>query len=46
VSGRSDTTFAQRAGLDTWYVRNWSLWVDCVILLKTFRVVLSARGAR
>ncbi|CAN5642157.1 undecaprenyl-phosphate galactose phosphotransferase WbaP [soil metagenome] len=46
VSGRSDTTFAQRAGLDTWYVRNWSLWVDCVILLKTVRVVLSARGAR
>ncbi|MBC7700109.1 MAG: undecaprenyl-phosphate galactose phosphotransferase WbaP [Massilia sp.] len=45
VSGRSDTTFLQRANLDTWYVRNWSLWVDWVILLKTFRVVLSARGA-
>ena len=45
VSGRSDTTFLQRANMDTWYVRNWSLWVDWVILLKTFRVVFSARGA-
>ncbi len=45
VSGRSTTSFAQRALLDTWYVRNWSLWVDWVILLKTVRVVLSRRGA-
>jgi Undecaprenyl-phosphate galactose phosphotransferase WbaP len=45
VSGRSQTTFAQRSALDSWYVRNWSLWVDCVILLKTVRVVLSGRGA-
>jgi Undecaprenyl-phosphate galactose phosphotransferase WbaP len=45
VSGRSQTTFAQRASLDSWYVRNWSLWVDVVILLKTVRVVLTARGA-
>lgn len=45
VSGRSHTTFAQRASLDSWYVRNWSLWVDIVILLKTVRVVLTARGA-
>jgi Undecaprenyl-phosphate galactose phosphotransferase WbaP len=45
VSGRSSTTFMQRAALDSWYVRNWSLWVDCVILIKTVRVVLSGRGA-
>ncbi len=45
VSGRSHTTFAQRSALDSWYVRNWSLWVDWVILLKTVRVVLSGRGA-
>ncbi|MES2972796.1 MAG: sugar transferase [Pseudomonadota bacterium] len=45
VSGRSHTTFEQRAAYDGWYVRNWSLWVDWVILLKTVRVVISGRGA-
>ncbi len=45
VGGRSQTTFEQRAAYDGWYVRNWSLWVDWVILLKTVRVVLSGRGA-
>jgi Undecaprenyl-phosphate galactose phosphotransferase WbaP len=45
VSGRSSTTFIQRAALDSWYVRNWSPWVDCVILIKTARVVFSRRGA-
>jgi undecaprenyl-phosphate galactose phosphotransferase len=45
VGGRSHTTFEQRAAYDGWYVRNWSLWVDWVILLKTVRVVLSGRGA-
>lgn len=45
VSGRSHTTFEQRAALDGWYVRNWSLWIDWVILLKTVRVVAFAKGA-
>jgi lipopolysaccharide/colanic/teichoic acid biosynthesis glycosyltransferase len=45
VSGRSQTSFAERANYDSWYVRNWSIWVDWVILLKTVRVVLSAKGA-
>jgi undecaprenyl-phosphate galactose phosphotransferase len=45
VGGRSQTTFEQRAAMDSWYVRNWSLWVDWVILLKTVRVVFSRRGA-
>jgi Undecaprenyl-phosphate galactose phosphotransferase WbaP len=45
VNGRSHTTFEQRAAMDSWYVRNWSLWVDWVILLKTVHVVLSGRGA-
>ncbi|MGH6627760.1 MAG: undecaprenyl-phosphate galactose phosphotransferase WbaP [Burkholderiaceae bacterium] len=45
VSGRSHTTFDERSVFDSWYVRNWSLWVDWVILLKTIRVVLSGRGA-
>ncbi len=45
VSGRSATTFADRANLDTWYVQNWSLWYDIAILFKTVDVVLNRRGA-
>jgi Undecaprenyl-phosphate galactose phosphotransferase WbaP len=45
VSGRSDTTYAQRVSLDAWYVANWSPWHDLVIILKTIPAVLSRRGA-
>lgn len=45
VSGRSDTGYRYRVKLDLWYVMNWSLWLDIVILLKTVRVVLRAEGA-
>jgi undecaprenyl-phosphate galactose phosphotransferase len=46
VSGRSDTDYERRVALDMWYVKNWSLWLDIVILLKTIRVVLKMEGAR
>lgn len=45
VSGRSDTTYAQRVNLDAWYVANWSPWHDLVIILKTIPAVLFRRGA-
>ncbi len=45
VSGRSDTGYRYRVKLDTWYVMNWSLWLDIAILFKTVRVVLKAEGA-
>jgi Undecaprenyl-phosphate galactose phosphotransferase WbaP len=45
VSGRSNTTFADRIAMDLWYVRNWSLWYDIVILMRTVRVVLKQDGA-
>jgi len=45
VSGRSNTKYGNRIALDSWYVRNWNLWLDIVILLKTFRVVLKREGA-
>ena len=45
VSGRSDVTYRQRVHLDSWYVRNWSLWCDLVILIKTPKVVLKGFGA-
>lgn len=45
VNGRSDTTYEQRVEMDSWYVRNWSVWIDMVYLLKTFKVVLERKGA-
>ncbi len=45
VSGRSDTGYDYRIALDLWYVRNWNLWLDIVILLKTIRIVLKREGA-
>jgi Undecaprenyl-phosphate galactose phosphotransferase WbaP len=45
VSGRSTTGYAYRIALDSWYVRNWNLWLDVVILLKTVKVVLKREGA-
>lgn len=46
VSGRSDTSYTRRVQLDNWYVRNWSLWHDVVILVKTIPAVLAQKGAR
>ena len=45
VSGRSDTDYETRVYLDSWYVKNWSLWNDIIILAKTVNVVLKGRGA-
>lgn len=45
VSGRNETTFKQRVSWDQWYVRNWSLWGDVVILIKTPFILLSRKGA-
>jgi undecaprenyl-phosphate galactose phosphotransferase len=45
VSGRSDTDYDFRVKVDTWYVYNWSLWLDIMVLIKTVRVVLLKEGA-
>lgn len=45
VSGRSRVSYDQRIALDSWYVRNWNLWLDIVILFKTVKVVLKREGA-
>jgi Undecaprenyl-phosphate galactose phosphotransferase WbaP len=46
VSGRSDTSYAERVEMDSYYVRNWSVWLDLVILARTVRCVALGRGAR
>lgn len=45
VSGRNNITYEERVRLDAYYVRNWSIWLDCYILLRTVWVVLVAEGA-
>lgn len=45
VSGRSE---AGNLGMERWdpyYVRNWSIWLDLVILMRTVGVVLRGSGA-
>jgi len=46
VSGRNNLTFNERNELEVWYIKNWSLWADFIILIKTIKVVLLKVGAR
>ncbi|HEV2402977.1 MAG TPA: exopolysaccharide biosynthesis polyprenyl glycosylphosphotransferase [Candidatus Saccharimonadales bacterium] len=46
VLRRSDMSFEERRKLDLYYVQNWSIWLDFVILIKTAWVVVTSRGAR
>jgi Undecaprenyl-phosphate galactose phosphotransferase WbaP len=45
VSGRNSISVPERVRLDSYYVRNWSPWLDLHILARTARVVLSGQGA-
>jgi len=45
VSGRNNTTYEERVELDTYYVHNWSIWLDLYILACTVKVVLLGEGA-
>lgn len=45
VSGRSDLDFEDEVRLDTYYIENWSLWLDIWILLKTPFVLFKKRQA-
>lgn len=45
VNGRSDVSFAGRLKMDDWYIRNWSVWIDIVLLFKTIKVVFFGKGA-
>lgn len=45
VSGRNNTTYAERIRLDHYYVTNWSVWMDIWILARTIPVVLLGKGA-
>lgn len=45
VSGRAKTKYGERIRLDRWYARNWSIWLDVIIMLKTFRAVIARTGS-
>lgn len=45
VSGRGDLDFEERIQLDMYYIRNWSIWLDFRIILKTLTVLVSKEGA-
>ena len=45
VSARSDGDLGVQQSLDSYYIRNWSLWLDLYLLVRTIRVVLSGQGA-
>lgn len=46
ISGVRDLSFEERRKLDLYYVQNWTIWGDIVILVKTFWVVLFHKGTR
>ncbi len=45
ISGRSHTTFAERISYDEWYIKNWTVWYDLVIMLQTVWVLIQQTGA-
>jgi Undecaprenyl-phosphate galactose phosphotransferase WbaP len=45
VSGRNAISVPERVQLDSYYVRNWSPWLDLHILARTARAVFSGQGA-
>lgn len=47
VNGRSNiTNFDEVVKLDLEYIDQWSLWLDCKLLLQTFGVVIFRRGSK
>lgn len=45
VSGRSGASFEDRVRMDNHYVRDWSVWLDLVLLARTVRTLMFDRSA-
>ncbi len=45
VSGRSSTSFGDRVRMDAYYVRDWSVWLDILLLARTVGSVLLSKDA-
>ncbi len=46
VSGRSDVDYDERISLDSYYIQNWSIWMDVWLVARTVFVIFSGKGAR
>jgi exopolysaccharide production protein ExoY len=44
VSGRNRLDYSRKVALDREYVENWCFWRDLIIIMRTFRAVVSAHG--
>jgi lipopolysaccharide/colanic/teichoic acid biosynthesis glycosyltransferase len=45
ISGRNHLPFEERARLDAYGIKNWSVWLDVYILFRTIGAVFTAKGA-
>ncbi|MEM4589629.1 MAG: exopolysaccharide biosynthesis polyprenyl glycosylphosphotransferase [Thermoplasmata archaeon] len=45
VSGRSSLNYEERVRLDAWYVKNWSIELDLLILIKTVFAIFRTKDA-
>ena len=45
VSGRKDTTWEERMAFDIKYVQEWSLALDLILIMRTFKAIISGSGA-
>ena len=45
VAGRNQTSFEDRVRMDAYYVRDWSVWLDVILLARTVKTVVLGRGA-
>jgi lipopolysaccharide/colanic/teichoic acid biosynthesis glycosyltransferase len=45
VSGRSDVSYEERVRMDMNYIRNWTIWLDLQLLIRTIPAVLRGKGA-
>ncbi|MBT6069014.1 sugar transferase [Candidatus Peregrinibacteria bacterium] len=44
VSGRSNLSAEEEMNLDTFYIENWSLWLDVKICFQTIWVIIRGKG--
>ena len=45
VSGRSDVSYEERVRLDMYYIRNWTVWLDINLLVRTLPAAIKGKGA-
>jgi lipopolysaccharide/colanic/teichoic acid biosynthesis glycosyltransferase len=46
VMSRGEGGIRSQEALDSYYIYNWSIWMDIFILARTVLAVVSGRGAR